>query len=98
MKRKEIHEILNECVFDKSIPHDYATVSVAQAEEAMRRYAQLREKELYSFDEIDEVLQQLNDKHDSLTGHRENDITQANADGFQTGLAWAIDRIEKLKK
>jgi len=32
-------EVLNECVFDKTIEYDMATVSVNVAEEAIRRYA-----------------------------------------------------------
>ena len=36
---KTVSQILNECVFDKSIEQDIATVTVNVAEEAMRRYA-----------------------------------------------------------
>ena len=39
---------------------------------------------------MEELIKKLQDKHDCFIGNRKDQITSANAEGFKSGLLWAI--------
>jgi len=42
------------------------------------------------------LIKNLQDKHDAFIGNREDEIISANAEGFKSGLAWAIETAETM--
>jgi len=42
------------------------------------------------------LIKNLQDKHDAFIGNRKDEITSANAEGFKSGLAWAIETAETM--
>ncbi len=50
------YKILNECVFDKTIKHDNASVPISVAIEAMERYAQKQVKKKFALAGINNRL------------------------------------------
>jgi len=44
------------------------------------------------------LIKNLQDKHDAFIGNRKDEITSANAEGFKSGLAWAIETAETMIK
>lgn len=40
---------------------------------------------------MERLIKSLQDKHDAFIGNRKDQITSANAEGFKSGLLWAIE-------
>lgn len=45
---------------------------------------------------MERLIKSLQDKHDAFIGNRKDQITSANADGFKSGLLWAIETAKSI--
>jgi len=46
---------------------------------------------------MEKIIRILQDKHDSFIGNRKDEIKSSKADGFKSGLLWAIDTIKTIR-
>ena len=45
---------------------------------------------------MERLIKSLQDKHDAFIGNRKDQITSANAEGFKSGLLWAIETAKSI--
>lgn len=45
---------------------------------------------------MERLIKSLQDKHDAFIGNRKDQRTSANADGFKSGLLWAIETAKSI--
>ena len=45
---------------------------------------------------MEELIKELQSKHDAFIGNRKDKITSANAEGFKSGLLWAIETAKSI--
>lgn len=64
---KRVDEVLDECIFDRTIEHDMATVSINVAEEAMRRYAKIYHQEQVTLGTVCKHCGETKDKHSTAS-------------------------------
>lgn len=45
---------------------------------------------------MERLIKKLQDKHDAFIGNRKDKISSADADGFKSGLLWAIETAKSI--
>ena len=45
---------------------------------------------------MERLIKSLQDKHDAFIGNRKDQITSAKAEGFKSGLLWAIETAKSI--